>query len=118
MAQEKKLTARDVCLIIKECKDAGLAELRWGDLHVNFWAKVQQIPTPIHVPEAIRERQDAIEREDISDQEVLTREEQLLRLQVEDPVTFEQLVSSDDLEMISKPGESDGKEEAGAYRTT
>jgi hypothetical protein len=112
----KGLTAPDVCLIIKECKDAGLAEFHWGDLQIIFWAKVQQIPTPTHVPEAILERQAKIEQEDISDQELLTREEQLMRLQVENPVEYERMLSSGDLEMNSMVGDADGKE-AGQYRT-
>jgi len=32
----KGLKASEVCSIIKQCKDAGITELKFGELHIQF----------------------------------------------------------------------------------
>lgn len=36
MDTKKGLSARDVCSIIRNCKDARIAKFVWGDLVINF----------------------------------------------------------------------------------
>lgn len=110
---EKRLTAKDVCLIIDHCKDAGIAELMWGDFKITFLSGLQQMPTQIHVPPAIVERQDQIEQSAFVEEDLESHEEMLQRLKVEDPVEFEKMLLAGELEMTTKVGGSDG-EEAGS----
>lgn len=71
------------------------------------------MPTEIHVPPAIVERQDQIEQDTLIDEDVESHEEMLQRLKVEDPVLFEKMLLSGELEMTTKAGGLDG-EEAGS----
>ena len=107
---EKRLTAKEVCLIIIQCKDAGLSELAWGDLKLTFHGEAQQMPPEIHVSPAIAERQNQIEQSAFIEEQVEDREEMLQRLKIEDPVAFEKLQLSGELELTPR-GVADGEEE-------
>lgn len=93
----KGLTAREVCSMIRACKDAGLKSLTWGDLDIQFWGEVQSIPHPIHVPQATVERQRAIETESIEEQELSLRQSQLEILRIENPGEYERLLAQGEL---------------------
>lgn len=77
---EKALSAKDICAIIKECKDSGINELNYGSLHLNFAKKEepeQNVSTYINKP-------------------TISKEEELERLKDEallaDPELYEELV--------------------------
>lgn len=108
------LTPEGVCLIIKECKDAGVSSLTWGDLTVHFGAFVQPIREPEAAPPATAEQIAKVAKSTLDEDEQALREMQLEILKLEAPEEYENLVALGDLYDDPKAGvgELDGDEEA------
>lgn len=88
------LTAADVCLILKSCREAQVREIRFAGLHVHFGLPVEDCPkdavtAPTSPPEAVLSEQiaqDTFERD-----EVRVKEQSVDELAFTNPTEYEEL---------------------------
>ena len=99
------LTAEEVCIILKTCGEAKVAELQFGPLHVWFdksVAKIVKEECPIPLPATeIAETQEIIAKEAHIEEEIRTREDQVAELWITNPQKAEEMVLKGELEEIS-----------------
>lgn len=105
--KQSGLKAKDICDIIKECKDVGVAELKFGDLHIKFNSQgpaesVQSqdiltqnvLPGP---PELVSHPGTITEELALMDEQE-ARDVLLSQLMIDDPAAYEKLHMLDGLE--------------------
>lgn len=99
---EKGFSAADICSIVSQCGESGVAEFTLGRLKVTFKSTRLKLEEPIYseIPESQQEAviEEVTERDEIAHKEAL-----LAQMEIEDPVEFERLMTSGDL-MNSKVG--------------
>lgn len=117
------LKAEEVCRIISTCAKSNVAVLKYGDLYVRFGPnsepRKKKASKPDAIPEnptatdpdprtsdtAISENAEEIERETHERDELNLREQQIQESAITNPLEFENMLASGDLE-------DDGTEEA------
>lgn len=101
---KKALTAGDICRIIKQCRDVGIIELQFGDLHLKFSEH-----RPLASPDMGYQSPDIVEDMEpgpapMNKQEVGMYDEQLAedaihaQMLIDDPSGFEKLQIYEGLE--------------------
>lgn len=93
----RTLKAVDICRIIKECRNSGVSELKFGELHLKFssteemptqsqgWAGLTQQPLPRQVDEATTTAEKMGVNEDIAEDALYAQ------VMIDDPAAFEKL---------------------------
>lgn len=95
-----------VCAIISKCAESGVTELKFGDLHVSFQPKSEQTTQaatwarPAHHSdtEISEELLRQTDKERLEQDERRFREEQLAEMMLTDPLAYEELLASGELE--------------------
>lgn len=96
--EEKALTALDISAIIQVCAQNNVSKLKFGSLSVEFDRPTNpNHEEPKNTPILPAHLEQAAKMAILSD-EAAVREEQLKKMQIEDPLRFEQLISDGDLE--------------------
>ncbi len=102
-----KLSSSEVCLILKECANAGVLELKFGTLSVSFGKspKGQDILEPREHVVAPKPAAEMVEvnhkqqtKESLAQMECELREDQIAELLITDPLEAERLIAEGDLE--------------------
>lgn len=94
MSEKKSLTAKDICLIIKEGSKGGVAKLKFGDLEISFGIEPEE---PIVYTEIPLKEQEKIEQEIQLKDRVESGEEALSQLAIDDPVEWERQIAKGEL---------------------
>lgn len=106
-----ELSADSICRILEVSAQAGVSELKFGDLHVTFgkpaetritgsplgYPFVPQAPTPEPVTVLTEEEHKKISKGALEVEEVRARERQLADLLITDPSKYEELLRNGDL---------------------
>jgi len=89
----RRLTAQEVCSIIKACGDTGAVELKFEDLHISFQAgkEVESVPTHHSTPGPGEETRHMIR------DEAILKEIELANMALENPTGYEDLLAGEDL---------------------
>ncbi len=94
-----KLTAEEVCLIMKAGKDADVLELRFQGLEIKYGLAGPAWPTRpvsnIPIPEAVAP--DVQAEKSIDNLELAVKTQQMEELPITDPLEFEALLASGEL---------------------
>lgn len=121
------LSAEEVCLILRTSAKAGVAELKFADLHVRFGRPAEQVvvmdpqgnlSTYPYVPQApaprsgkalSEEQHQKQNAEALEQEELRTRDQQLAEALVTDPLKYEELLQSGELtnESVDAANEDD-----------
>jgi hypothetical protein len=105
--QKKALDTDGICSIIEACSRAGVAELKFGSLHVSFLPKLEQAQRVVWESASAPSSSDAAHSDAIqktNDEERLMfdekalREQQLDEMMITDPLAYEELIASGELE--------------------
>lgn len=102
-------SGEDVCKIIRTCAESGVLHFKLGPLE---FSRVHAGTPPLAPgptmpgttpPEHILQEQTKAEKDELALEEIRTREEQLVELQITDPLRFEELLERGELELSSEP---------------
>lgn len=112
--KNSSFTAQDICAILKAASDASVFEMQLGDLFVRFGgpaplaelAIAQSISANAIAEESRAEIQKTFEKE-----AVLDKEDKLALMAIEDPMEYERLIMSGELEDARQPGDGEENEE-------
>lgn len=95
---KKDLSASDICRIIKQCQGTGVSKITIGDLSIEFESHRNEAAVSgqitDHNPEISPEQ--TIEAEFLSKE--LAEAAYIAQLQIDDPLAYEKLIFSKDLE--------------------
>jgi hypothetical protein len=105
-----QMTADDICNILKTCAEANVAHLSLGKLQVTF--KESQTPPINYMEVGDPLMQDVLAGEAVERDELVHKDEELARLEIEDPVAYEKAILSGDL-IYSKVGEQLDENDSG-----
>lgn len=94
------LNIDNICALIRTCGEVGVKEVSFGRLHVVFGRKDQdtQASSPNLPDKALSEQSQSIEQRAFEQDEISTKDDQLAELVITDPLEYERLVASGDLE--------------------
>lgn len=103
---DKSLKSKDICNIIRVCSKSHVSRIKMGDLEIEFRGSGIEKQVPVTIAEAtncekpqnLEASYATVEEEVIEQEGVKLREEQLLQMAIEDPVEYEKLIASGDLE--------------------
>ncbi len=97
--QVTALSGDDLCRIIERASKNGVKKITVGDLVVEYYC-ISQSPVidPVYVPEEVRELASFQAKEDSKAQHVKYKQEELDQMIIEDPLQYEELIRSGDLE--------------------
>lgn len=106
--KSRTISVDDMCRLIESCYRSEVAEMKFGELHLVFRAKVPAQSTPVTAPEAVIPQEVLQAQQTVSEQartkshhdELAERREQLL---LEDPYEYEKAVASGELSEASQP---------------
>lgn len=90
----------DICAIIKECGQNGVAEFSYGELTLIYKEAPHYLaPTiePLHVPQEIQNKADSQARDALTNDEVAIAQHELDQMVIEDPDRFFELTRRGDL---------------------
>lgn len=111
--KEKALSSQELDAIIRSCSAAGVAELKFGDLHITFAGKpkVEVVATPPKVsePEISETQHQEQTKQTVERNEIELREEQVAFSIIENPSLAERLISEGELP------DDDGSGDDGSY---
>lgn len=99
-SENRELTAKDACLIIKAAKDAGVRKLSFRGLECDFgaappmWPDVQAFDELTHPATAVAAH---TENNKIIEQELSAKADMVAESVVDDPMLYEQLLTQDEL---------------------
>ena len=103
---KKSFTAKELCEIIRQCKQDGVTELTLGDLYLSFQPKVVKpqvlpiTPTSTQPPDAEISAEIQKQSEASIEQDALTlRQQQIDELTILNPLLAEQLIAQGELEI-------------------
>lgn len=98
---ENKLTALEVCSILKSCRELGVAELEFGALYVTFVPRPDKVEVFSTIPtlsaREIAETQAKLAKKSLELDEMRLRDEQLGELVITDPLKYEELLRNGEL---------------------
>lgn len=98
MFKNDPLKIEDICLIIKTCSSHAVKKISYKGLSIDFYTNVATpVIEPAFVSEELQQKQDSQAREALSSDELQVREEELSQLAIEDPVRYEKMLMSGDL---------------------
>ena len=111
-SRKRDLKANDICGLIEVCGRSGVASMKWGDLELTFQTELkeqhltqQAWPVPIsplsadtEISEAKHKNYDDFQRTRLESDEQRLREDQLAEMLLTDPVQYEELLASGELE--------------------
>jgi hypothetical protein len=98
---KRSLKTSEICTIIEACSQAGVIELKFGDLHVRFAERARSDVTqslPI-IPEAeiSDEQTQQIATDSLRQDELTLKSERLQQMIIDEPAEFERLLLDGDL---------------------
>jgi hypothetical protein len=100
MDKGKKIAfkAQEICEILRTCHLSGVRQFKLDTMDVVFANPALDVPESLPVPEGLRKAMILQEQDALIKDEVALREEEISRLLIEDPVKYEELMGSGDLE--------------------
>ena len=99
--QELRLSPTAVCDIIRSCKEAGVAKLKFSDLEIEFTNSGAKEIVPLTgavIPAEILQKQLLDESVVIEREEIRSKEDTLDQLLIENPLEMERLEAMGELE--------------------
>lgn len=93
---QMKMTASDICNILKACHEANVASFTLGKLQVTFKG-IKSDESSTHMEVGSFELQDLVSRETTEKEEIAHKDDELARLELEDPAAYEKAVLSGDM---------------------
>lgn len=96
MALEGMLTAKEVCSIIRTCRESGVTKINYLNLSAEF-AKDYEVVSPVKsCKDFLKANEESIrETEDL-----MSREDKLAMMAIENPSEYEQLIIQGDLKEV------------------
>lgn len=95
------LSGSEICKIINACAKKGVSKLQLGPLLVEFGQQNQtSAPSPVKLafPENVIQEQEKESKNALEAEEINLREQQIAELQLTDPLKFEEMLESGQLE--------------------
>ena len=104
--KNKSFTPQEVCEIIRQCRQDGVVELTFGDLHLSFVPKAEVINAQASEPSSTQPPDAAISadlekqsKESVEQDALTLRQQQIDELTILNPLLAEQLIESGELEI-------------------
>lgn len=92
---KKCLTATEICAIIQTCGESGVKELKYFDLHVTLAG--QRCNDEDHLHHSPGQAWNPTEeKKNIAEDGLNLQEDEFAELQIQDPVSYEQLLATKD----------------------
>jgi predicted nucleic acid-binding Zn-ribbon protein len=108
--QKISLQVKDICAIIKSCRNCGVTKFKFGDLEVDFGrpalsphGKCGEAVNHLSVAEITDEIHEKQMKEALEQDELRLKDEQVAQALIENPLLAEQLIMDGELEDDSEP---------------
>jgi hypothetical protein len=103
MSDNFDLSPKNISIILRECRKAGVSELRVGSLHVVFGGHTDNKKfNPTKSDKVVSEKQKEIEKKAILADEIELREQQIADMFTEDPLQAEEMIAAGELKDLGE----------------